>query len=209
MRGIGGRRRESCAVRCRYIVGQRSAEAAAERDGQTPAGIECVDELRDVRAGLPQQSRGNGMRSMREDRGRERRISGLSGPATPDDEARPVGCSRSSEQFLRKSIGRDAAVQRLLSMGDRAQAERIYGKMLENDPNSTDALRGLAAMAVQTGNFEAALQPIPGVAPGVIRGSDIERWDGRDLRQLSGTYGDYLLSKVSKVFPDLGRQHLA
>jgi hypothetical protein len=26
---------------------------------------------------------------------------------------------------------------------------------------------------------------------------------------VTGTYGDYLLSKVSKVFPDLGRQHLS
>ncbi len=28
------------------------------------------------------------------------------------------------------------------------------------------------------------------------------RWDGTSLRHLSGTYGDYLWSKVSKVFPD-------
>ncbi|GLZ07454.1 iron/ascorbate oxidoreductase [Actinomadura sp. NBRC 104412] len=30
------------------------------------------------------------------------------------------------------------------------------------------------------------------------------RWDGRDLRAFSGTYGDYLLGKVAKVFPQLG-----
>lgn len=29
------------------------------------------------------------------------------------------------------------------------------------------------------------------------------RWDGRDLAELSGTYGDYLTSKVAKVFPAL------
>lgn len=29
------------------------------------------------------------------------------------------------------------------------------------------------------------------------------RWDGQDLRAFSGTYGDYLLAKVSKVFPHL------
>ena len=30
-----------------------------------------------------------------------------------------------------------------------------------------------------------------------------ERWDGADLRSLSGTYGDYLVGKVSRVFPAL------
>jgi isopenicillin N synthase-like dioxygenase len=30
------------------------------------------------------------------------------------------------------------------------------------------------------------------------------RWDGQDLRTFTGTYGDYLLGKVAKVFPQLG-----
>ena len=29
------------------------------------------------------------------------------------------------------------------------------------------------------------------------------RWDGQDLRAFTGTYGNYLLGKVSKVFPQL------
>lgn len=33
-----------------------------------------------------------------------------------------------------------------------------------------------------------------------------ERWDGADLGELSGTYGEYLLKKVSNVFPDLSRR---
>ena len=35
-----------------------------------------------------------------------------------------------------------------------------------------------------------------------------ERWDGLDLRDLRGTYGEYLVGKVSKVFPELGRGYL-
>jgi isopenicillin N synthase-like dioxygenase len=35
-----------------------------------------------------------------------------------------------------------------------------------------------------------------------------ERWDGTSLRELRGTYGEYLLQKVSKVFPDLSREEL-
>lgn len=30
------------------------------------------------------------------------------------------------------------------------------------------------------------------------------RWDGQDVHAVHGTYGDYLLGKVAKVFPDLG-----
>ncbi len=34
----------------------------------------------------------------------------------------------------------------------------------------------------------------------------LERWDGTSLRELKGTYGDYLSAKVAKVFPDLVRR---
>jgi isopenicillin N synthase-like dioxygenase len=56
--------------------------------------------------------------------------------------------------------------------------------------------------------FEAELSPIPNVGPNSPRPEIIERWDGIDLREVHGTYGDYLIGKVSKVFPDLRRQHL-
>jgi isopenicillin N synthase-like dioxygenase len=35
-----------------------------------------------------------------------------------------------------------------------------------------------------------------------------QRWDGRSVHEFSGTYGDYLLGKVSKVFPDLQNEVL-
>ena len=31
------------------------------------------------------------------------------------------------------------------------------------------------------------------------------RWDAADLHAFEGTYGDYLIEKVSRVFPDLAR----
>jgi isopenicillin N synthase-like dioxygenase len=34
------------------------------------------------------------------------------------------------------------------------------------------------------------------------------RWDGANVHELGGTYGDYLLAKVAKVFPDLGARVL-
>jgi isopenicillin N synthase-like dioxygenase len=56
--------------------------------------------------------------------------------------------------------------------------------------------------------FDAQLQPIAGVGPVDVRRELIDRWDGADLRDVHGTYGDYLVGKVSKVFPELGRDAL-
>lgn len=49
-------------------------------------------------------------------------------------------------------------------------------------------------------NFDAIVKP---VFPSQI---SHERWDGAELQDFSGTYGEYLLNKVSKVFPGLGDQ---
>ena len=43
-------------------------------------------------------------------------------------------------------------------LGERDHAEHIYERMLEADPKSLDALRGLAAMAIQALDFETALE---------------------------------------------------
>jgi isopenicillin N synthase-like dioxygenase len=54
--------------------------------------------------------------------------------------------------------------------------------------------------------FDAVLEPINVLAPdptAIERRRGGRRWDGSDLATVSGTYGDYLLSKVSKVFPQL------
>lgn len=36
-----------------------------------------------------------------------------------------------------------------------------------------------------------------------VRQGNAERWDKADVQAVTGTYGDYLLAKVGKVFPDL------
>jgi isopenicillin N synthase-like dioxygenase len=50
-------------------------------------------------------------------------------------------------------------------------------------------------------DFTAEVPPLPGRASTSADGSP--RWDGQDLRAFTGTYGDYLVGKVSKVFPQL------
>jgi polar amino acid transport system ATP-binding protein len=51
--------------------------------------------------------------------------------------------------------------------------------------------------------FDAKLQPLPGVAPDTSQPHTNVRWDRIDPHAMQGTYGEYLLSKVSKVFPEL------
>jgi isopenicillin N synthase-like dioxygenase len=53
--------------------------------------------------------------------------------------------------------------------------------------------------------WEACIVPLPDRAR-LVRDDRDERWDKASVHESSGTYGDYLLSKVSKVFPDLARR---
>lgn len=57
-------------------------------------------------------------------------------------------------------------------------------------------------------SWHAAVRPIEallGSAPREVREG---RWDGANLREIPGTYGEYVLSKVSRVFPGLRREVL-
>jgi isopenicillin N synthase-like dioxygenase len=54
--------------------------------------------------------------------------------------------------------------------------------------------------------FDAHVPPLPDHAAAAGDGS--RRWDGQDLRAFTGSYGDYLLGKVSKVFPQLSQDTL-
>ena len=51
-------------------------------------------------------------------------------------------------------------------------------------------------------NFNAEVRPITSDA--MVKDNKEERWDRASVHEFRGTYGDYLLSKVSRVFPDLG-----
>ena len=52
-------------------------------------------------------------------------------------------------------------------------------------------------------NFEARVQRIEGLAGAEARDDSAERWDRANVHAFSGRYDDYLLAKVSKVFPQL------
>jgi isopenicillin N synthase-like dioxygenase len=50
-------------------------------------------------------------------------------------------------------------------------------------------------------DFSAEVPALPGRAATAADGR--LRWDGQDLRAFQGSYGEYLVSKVAKVFPEL------
>jgi len=52
-------------------------------------------------------------------------------------------------------------------------------------------------------NFAAEVKPIPQVKPELTQNNLSDRWDHANIHAFQGTYGDYILSKVSKVFPAL------
>jgi isopenicillin N synthase-like dioxygenase len=52
-------------------------------------------------------------------------------------------------------------------------------------------------------DFDAEVPPLPEVARRASGADGAPRRDGQDLRAFTGTYGDYLVAKVSKVFPAL------
>ncbi|HEX8803222.1 MAG TPA: 2-oxoglutarate and iron-dependent oxygenase domain-containing protein [Acidimicrobiales bacterium] len=55
---------------------------------------------------------------------------------------------------------------------------------------------------------EVARIPLPEAPDRPDGGGGPPRWDGASVHDLTGTYGDYLLAKVAKVFPTLGRDVL-
>lgn len=55
-------------------------------------------------------------------------------------------------------------------------------------------------------DFAAEVHPLPRGAGADVDEDRARRWDGASVHAFQGTYGDYLLGKVSKVFPELVRR---
>lgn len=55
-------------------------------------------------------------------------------------------------------------------------------------------------------SFDAEVRPLPFALKRPVEQDAAERWDASSVHDLQGTYGDYLRSKVAKVFPDLNQR---
>jgi isopenicillin N synthase-like dioxygenase len=50
-------------------------------------------------------------------------------------------------------------------------------------------------------NFNARIEPLP--LGHLVQEDSAERWDRASVHAFQGTYGEYLINKVGKVFPQL------
>jgi isopenicillin N synthase-like dioxygenase len=84
--------------------------------------------------------------------------------------------------------------------------ERMTGGRYRSTPHrvrNTGASTRLSFPFFFDPGWDAEVQAVPEIAEGVRTEDAQARWDRANVHELTGTYGEYLLSKVSKVFPEL------
>lgn len=85
--------------------------------------------------------------------------------------------------------------------------DRMTGGLYKSTPHrvkrNTSGRNRLSFPLFFDPNFEARVQRIEGLAGAAAVDDSAERWDRANVHAFSGRYGDYLLAKVSKVFPQL------
>jgi len=92
------------------------------------------------------------------------------------------------------------------NLGD--MLDRLTGGELRSTPHRVRNAGGRDRIALAfflDPALDAEIVPLPGRQASLSRGP---RWDGADPREFRGTYGDYLLGKIAKVFPALARDVL-
>jgi len=57
-------------------------------------------------------------------------------------------------------------------------------------------------------SFDARMLPVEGLSNEALADDSADRWDHATVHDFSGTYGEYLLNKVSRVFPELRNEVL-
>jgi isopenicillin N synthase-like dioxygenase len=57
-------------------------------------------------------------------------------------------------------------------------------------------------------NWDAEVLPVPMEGITAIDDDANHRWDKTSVHAFRGTYGEYLLKKVSRVFPDLAQEQI-
>jgi isopenicillin N synthase-like dioxygenase len=86
--------------------------------------------------------------------------------------------------------------------------DRLTGGLYRSTPHRAKNVSGQGRLSFPfffDPAFDAVVRPLPERATQIIDDRET-RWDGESVHGFSGTYGDYLLGKVSHVFPELRRE---
>jgi isopenicillin N synthase-like dioxygenase len=85
--------------------------------------------------------------------------------------------------------------------------DRLTGGLYRSTPHRARNVSGRKRLSFPfffDPGFDAEIVPLPERATGIADDRET-RWDRRSVHAFRGSYGDYLLEKVSKVFPELRR----
>ncbi len=85
--------------------------------------------------------------------------------------------------------------------------DRLTGGVYRSTPHRVRNVSGRSRLSFPfffDPAFDVEIVPLPAHAA-VARDDSAERWDKFNLHAFSGAYGDYLMRKVEKVFPELAR----
>lgn len=92
----------------------------------------------------------------------------------------------------------------VVNIGD--MLDRLTGGYYKSTPHRVRNVSGKSRLSFPfffDPGWDTEIVPLPNAA---ARDDSAERWDRANVHEWRGTYGDYLLGKVGKVFPDLAER---